>query len=676
MSKTNPTPNQELLNGIAKLLEYKNHNLALQGLEKFFQNNPEPNTKEYLYARVLLLDAYLYNGRFDKAINLCQELSNSKHQTTQILAQYYLAEIFSEAKPTAQKLSLNSTKSSLTPAQATELINTGYEAITKKRYQKAIQALKIFCQAASPATKHYLLAHKWLIKAYQENGQINQAITLCQQLLINEDEATRKWARQLLFTELFTDNIDVSATASNSKESEVKLQPPSETLSEEPKPVIEKFTPKTLKEFKIFCQKNLLSELKVFEYRRKQALLSIITIHLLFLFVLIITFKFLSMISFDIKDYVYIEEPSLFESHSTPIVVVFIYVLITFLFSFFKYLLSFLLFLGIWIFFYSTVFQGFSAGFTYKISEKIFTFVNQNKNFNYLSSCSKEDTENNISSFKHSQLFKGLLNPNNIGHDVYIYGKINGFDICFSNIRAELELKHDWTNFLDIIFFMSRRYETIIQSHIVYIFIFSILRVISLFILILPFTFSALTFRFAKIIPYIINHILRGRKIEYKKFESEVLKNQFTRTSTIFKGLFFKAKFSKNLQTVTIVQPKVINANIHALNHAKKQLIKLEDPEFAKFFTVYGDDQIEARYVLSTSLMDKIVNFRKKTNRNIYISFVDDMIYIAIEEAVENNIFDPNLYKSVLSFAPLREYFETLNLMLEIVEDLNLDKRI
>ncbi|MCC5660544.1 hypothetical protein LC608_26910 [Nostoc sp. XA010] len=119
---------------------------------------------------MLLLDAYLYNGHFDKALNLCQELSNSKHQTTQILAHYYLAEIFPEANSTEQKSSLNSTKSSLTPAQATELINTGYEAITKKRYKKAIQALNVFCKAASPATKHYFLAHKWLIKAYQENG--------------------------------------------------------------------------------------------------------------------------------------------------------------------------------------------------------------------------------------------------------------------------------------------------------------------------------------------------------------------------------------------------------------------------------------------------------------------------------------------------------------------------
>ncbi|MDZ8069744.1 MAG: hypothetical protein RMY64_29745 [Nostoc sp. DedQUE08] len=194
MPKFNSAQNQELLNGIAKLLQYKKYNLALQGLEFFFQDNTETNTKEYLYARVLLLDAYLYNSHFDQAIKLCQELSNSKHKTTQILAQYYLAEVFSEAKPTKQKSSLNSPKSSLTPAQATELINTGYEALTKKRYKEAIRAFKIFWQAASPTTKEYLKAHKLLIKAYQENGQINQAIALCQQLLINEHEPTRKWA--------------------------------------------------------------------------------------------------------------------------------------------------------------------------------------------------------------------------------------------------------------------------------------------------------------------------------------------------------------------------------------------------------------------------------------------------------------------------------------------------
>ncbi|MFN6525304.1 hypothetical protein [Nostoc sp. ChiSLP03a] len=219
--------------------------------------------------------------------------------------------------------------------------------------------MKICCQAASPATKEYLKAHKLLIKAYQENGQINQAIALCQQLLINKHEAARKWARQLLFTDLFTDNIDVSATVQNPNKLEIKLQTPIETLPEEPEPPIQKFTPKILKEFKIFCQKNLLSELKIFESRRKQALLSTITLHLLFLSFLIITFKLLSMISFNINDYIYIEKiqykSSLVENHSTPIAVVFIYKIIIFLFSSFNYLLCFLLIFWIWMFFFDNL---------------------------------------------------------------------------------------------------------------------------------------------------------------------------------------------------------------------------------------------------------------------------------------------------------------------------------
>ncbi|MEH1821142.1 MAG: DUF3137 domain-containing protein [Nostoc sp.] len=661
MSKLNSVQNQELLNGIAKLLEYKNYNLALQGLERFFQNNTESNTKEYLYARVLLLDAYLYNGRFDKAINLCQELSNSKHQTTQILAQYYLAEIFPEAKPTTQKASLNSTKSSLTPTQETELINTAYEAITQKSYKKAIQALKVFCIAASPDTKEYLKAHKWLIKAYQENGQINEAIALCQQLLINEDEPTRKWATQLLFTELFTDNIDVSATPPNPTESEVKLQISSETWPKEPEPAIEKFTPKTLKEFKVFCQKNLLSELKVFESRRKQVLLSIVTAHLIFLSLVIVLLRVFTVISPFLE--VSTDNSLYFKIWSETIIIPFAFIIL-----FFNYLLAFLFIFWAWIIFYSAAFETFSSPYKSKIPENIFNFIHEKRTLRYINRCSPIDIKNITDSFDHSQLFQGIIKSSNIIHDDYIYGRINGVDIYFSNIRAESELKHSWINPLDIPLVTTLQEDTTDSNW----YLLYHLTIIPPFIFYVFF----LIFRLLKIIPYIFGSILQGKNIDYKKFESEVLRNEFTRTNLVFKGLFFKAKFNKKLRTVTIIQPKVINANIHALNHAKKQVIKLEDPEFAKLFTVYGDDQIEARYVLSTSLMDKIVNFRKKTNRNIYISFVDDMIYIALEEAVENNLFEPNLFKSVLSFAPLREYFETLNLMLGIVEDLNLDRRI
>ncbi len=41
------------------------------------------------------------------------------------------------------------------------------------------------------------------------------------------------------------------------------------------------------------------------------------------------------------------------------------------------------------------------------------------------------------------------------------------------------------------------------------------------------------------------------------------------------------------------------------------------------------NDQIQARYILSTSLMKRIVDFKKKTNRRIYLSFVGSMVFVA-----------------------------------------------
>jgi len=63
---------------------------------------------------------------------------------------------------------------------------------------------------------------------------------------------------------------------------------------------------------------------------------------------------------------------------------------------------------------------------------------------------------------------------------------------------------------------------------------------------------------------------------------------------------------------------------------ARGELIKLEDPEFEKEFCVYGINQIESRYIFSTSLMHRILEFKRKWNTKIYLSFVDSKLYIAI----------------------------------------------
>ncbi|MGJ3250883.1 MAG: DUF3137 domain-containing protein [Elainellaceae cyanobacterium] len=150
---------------------------------------------------------------------------------------------------------------------------------------------------------------------------------------------------------------------------------------------------------------------------------------------------------------------------------------------------------------------------------------------------------------------------------------------------------------------------------------------------------------------------------------------------TIFKGLFFQANFNKSFNGRTIVIPDVaerwfggLGKAFQSINQTRGELIQLEDPEFERLFAVYGNDQIEARYILSTSLMRRLVELRKKVNRDLYVAFVANQIYIAVRS--HKDLFEPRIFRSVLDFAPAQEYFETLQMMIGIVEDLNLNLRI
>jgi len=145
-------------------------------------------------------------------------------------------------------------------------------------------------------------------------------------------------------------------------------------------------------------------------------------------------------------------------------------------------------------------------------------------------------------------------------------------------------------------------------------------------------------------------------------------KNRRTEWHTIFKGLFCIADFNKEFHGATVVLPQ-------SLNFLRSgQLVNLEDPEFEKEFVVYGDDQIEARYILSTSLMQRITAFKRKTGKQLYLSFTRSNVYVAV--TTSKNMFEPRIFRTLLDFDMAREYLEDLQLAVGIVEDLNLNTRI
>lgn len=163
--------------------------------------------------------------------------------------------------------------------------------------------------------------------------------------------------------------------------------------------------------------------------------------------------------------------------------------------------------------------------------------------------------------------------------------------------------------------------------------------------------------------------------------EYETYSNKKRRRVTIFKGLFFVADFHKHFQGETFVVPDFaekafgsFGGMLQSWDKSRGELVKLEDPEFEREFAVYGSDQVEARYILSTSLMKRILDFKRKHGKQTYLSFIHSKVFIAIRYS--KNLFEPKIFTSLYQFQPIQEYFEDLSLALGIVDDLNLNTRI
>jgi len=154
-----------------------------------------------------------------------------------------------------------------------------------------------------------------------------------------------------------------------------------------------------------------------------------------------------------------------------------------------------------------------------------------------------------------------------------------------------------------------------------------------------------------------------------------------THWHTIFKGLFFIADFNKHFRGQTVVLPDTaeklfggFGKMLQSWNVGRADLIKLEDPEFEREFVVYGDDQIEARYILSTSLMQRILDFKRKTGTKIHLSFTGSKVYVAVP--MKKNMFEPKYFSNISDFSPILDYYRDLTFAVGIVDDLNLNTRI
>lgn len=109
----------------------------------------------------------------------------------------------------------------------------------------------------------------------------------------------------------------------------------------------------------------------------------------------------------------------------------------------------------------------------------------------------------------------------------------------------------------------------------------------------------------------------------------------------VFAGLILKIKIKKQFKGATVLK-KDHGVLFNWMNHAGGlDRVVLEDPEFENIFEVFASDQIEARYLLTTAFMERLLKFRAAMDtKSLTVSFFDQhmLVLIARNKPVFSNI--------------------------------------
>lgn len=158
--------------------------------------------------------------------------------------------------------------------------------------------------------------------------------------------------------------------------------------------------------------------------------------------------------------------------------------------------------------------------------------------------------------------------------------------------------------------------------------------------------------------------------------------NQETYYVTIFDGLLLIADFHKHFQGRTFVFPDTAEKMFGNFGRffqkmggrSGTDLIRLEDPEFENAFVVHATDGIEARYILSTAMMRRILEMRNRFGKDIRLGFKASSLVLAVPHS--SPFLEPDKNVPATDPGQARGMLFELKYFLDTIEELDLNTRI
>lgn len=174
---------------------------------------------------------------------------------------------------------------------------------------------------------------------------------------------------------------------------------------------------------------------------------------------------------------------------------------------------------------------------------------------------------------------------------------------------------------------------------------------------------------------YWSDDLVRGT-IGETPFEAAEVRRSYTARSAksshshvVFRGLFFHIDFNRTLRGTTIVDPTSAGG-FQIGDRSKLAELPVDHAEFAEEFNVHTSDPPEAREVLTSGMMDRLLALRQRTGHPIFAAFANNRLYLGVH--YNRELFEPGIMSTV-SLDAVREMAAHFALAEAIVRELELN---
>lgn len=130
-----------------------------------------------------------------------------------------------------------------------------------------------------------------------------------------------------------------------------------------------------------------------------------------------------------------------------------------------------------------------------------------------------------------------------------------------------------------------------------------------------------------------------------------------TTRTTLFRGLFSATKLDKDTNnTIKIRLDKFFKIS-------RKPLLTMDSQEFEKYFDVYCTDKILTMRILTSDIMDYLLNFAKENKIKFEITIKKSQVFTRIHC---QDMFELPMFGKALDYETLYKYYKYINFMCEL----------